>query len=203
MALIKCPECGKEISDLAKSCPNCGFPIEGEFNSENYLKNNNIDAKILDAHVATEGVRHIHEYICTCLNCGNTFSYNNDDISKDKEGRWNDLASTFSAIGGSKIEKSIFYNHQKQSYNADFNKCPKCGSKKISKKYTNYYINSNGEYLDGYQPSIADKTTEGIGNFFGKLGDVTYSGCLIVAIIPFILILYAIFQFIKAIFILF
>lgn len=28
MALIKCEECGKEISDKAKSCPNCGFPIE-------------------------------------------------------------------------------------------------------------------------------------------------------------------------------
>lgn len=24
MALIKCPECGKEISDQAKSCPGCG-----------------------------------------------------------------------------------------------------------------------------------------------------------------------------------
>lgn len=28
MALIKCPECGKEISDLAEKCPNCGFPIK-------------------------------------------------------------------------------------------------------------------------------------------------------------------------------
>jgi hypothetical protein len=27
MALIKCPECGKEISDQANSCPNCGVPI--------------------------------------------------------------------------------------------------------------------------------------------------------------------------------
>lgn len=27
MALIKCSECGKEISDKAKSCPNCGCPI--------------------------------------------------------------------------------------------------------------------------------------------------------------------------------
>ena len=26
MALIKCPECGKEISDKAASCPNCGCP---------------------------------------------------------------------------------------------------------------------------------------------------------------------------------
>ena len=27
MAQIKCPECNKEISDKAKSCPNCGCPI--------------------------------------------------------------------------------------------------------------------------------------------------------------------------------
>lgn len=27
MALIKCPECGKEISDKAGACPNCGCPI--------------------------------------------------------------------------------------------------------------------------------------------------------------------------------
>jgi len=28
MALIKCPECGREISDKAESCPHCGMPIE-------------------------------------------------------------------------------------------------------------------------------------------------------------------------------
>lgn len=28
MALIKCPECEKEISDNAISCPNCGFPLK-------------------------------------------------------------------------------------------------------------------------------------------------------------------------------
>lgn len=27
MALIKCSECGKEFSDKAQSCPNCGLPI--------------------------------------------------------------------------------------------------------------------------------------------------------------------------------
>ena len=27
MALIKCPECGREVSDKALSCPNCGYPI--------------------------------------------------------------------------------------------------------------------------------------------------------------------------------
>lgn len=28
MALIQCPECGKEISDVAKACPNCGHPMQ-------------------------------------------------------------------------------------------------------------------------------------------------------------------------------
>ena len=28
MALIKCPECGKEISDKAKACPECGYKMK-------------------------------------------------------------------------------------------------------------------------------------------------------------------------------
>ena len=28
MALIKCPECRKEISDKSKQCIHCGFPLE-------------------------------------------------------------------------------------------------------------------------------------------------------------------------------
>ena len=27
MALINCPECGKEVSDKAEKCPNCAHPI--------------------------------------------------------------------------------------------------------------------------------------------------------------------------------
>lgn len=45
MALIKCPECGKEISDKASICPNCGCPINTEnagpklvHSKQNYVK---------------------------------------------------------------------------------------------------------------------------------------------------------------------
>lgn len=32
MSLIQCPECGKEISNEAKACPNCGHPIKSKNN---------------------------------------------------------------------------------------------------------------------------------------------------------------------------
>ena len=30
MSLITCPECKKEISSSADSCPSCGYPIQGK-----------------------------------------------------------------------------------------------------------------------------------------------------------------------------
>ena len=28
MALTKCPECGKEVSTSAETCPHCGYPLK-------------------------------------------------------------------------------------------------------------------------------------------------------------------------------
>lgn len=41
MALIKCPECGKEISDRADACIHCGCPLENR-EIETQKKNTNI-----------------------------------------------------------------------------------------------------------------------------------------------------------------
>lgn len=30
MAIIKCPECGHQVSDMAKTCPSCGIEIAGK-----------------------------------------------------------------------------------------------------------------------------------------------------------------------------
>ena len=41
MALIKCPECGREnVSDMASSCPNCGFGIKEHFDIIKVKKEN-------------------------------------------------------------------------------------------------------------------------------------------------------------------
>ena len=30
MALVSCPECGREVSEKATACPNCGAPLNGK-----------------------------------------------------------------------------------------------------------------------------------------------------------------------------
>lgn len=52
MALTKCPECEKEISDKATICPNCGCPItkkeeQGEVDNEIRTKKTGINKKVL------------------------------------------------------------------------------------------------------------------------------------------------------------
>lgn len=34
MALIKCPECGKDVSDKAEVCIHCGYPLKAETNQK-------------------------------------------------------------------------------------------------------------------------------------------------------------------------
>lgn len=43
MALIKCPECGKDMSDKASACPSCGCPV---FDSNNQM-DSKAEAKVL------------------------------------------------------------------------------------------------------------------------------------------------------------
>lgn len=55
MAMIKCPECGKDVSSFAPACPNCGFPIQND--SANMAQKENtvlIDEKIESEHNIAE-----------------------------------------------------------------------------------------------------------------------------------------------------
>ena len=35
MSLIKCPECGKEVSNQASTCPNCGVSLKQQQSNQN------------------------------------------------------------------------------------------------------------------------------------------------------------------------
>lgn len=52
MALIKCPECGKQISDKANACIHCGYPLN---KGQSYVK--------YQSKYTTQ----------RCKNCGNNF----------------------------------------------------------------------------------------------------------------------------------
>lgn len=44
MAMIKCPECGRDISDKADVCVGCGFPIRKNINTQqNQVAQNNAE----------------------------------------------------------------------------------------------------------------------------------------------------------------
>lgn len=48
MALVKCPECKKKISDQCENCPNCGYPVNkiGEINENQTTNIDNVDESI-------------------------------------------------------------------------------------------------------------------------------------------------------------
>lgn len=61
MALINCPECGREISDTAENCPGCGIPLK------RLVKCSDCGKYLLDSEMV-------------CCNCGKRVSDLNDNI---------------------------------------------------------------------------------------------------------------------------
>ena len=54
MALITCPECGREISDQATACPHCGFPVQSHIHSakkESVARQSNKEEKSVQMEV--------------------------------------------------------------------------------------------------------------------------------------------------------
>ena len=46
MAMINCSECGKEISDQARTCPNCGHPSDREAKMQKVLDTNQQSSRV-------------------------------------------------------------------------------------------------------------------------------------------------------------
>ncbi len=59
MALIKCPECGKEISDISEVCVQCGYPIKAEV--EKKRKEEMARIQINDANRRTALIKRINQ----------------------------------------------------------------------------------------------------------------------------------------------
>ncbi len=62
MALVKCPECGKEVSDTAYACPNCGYSVKVHFDNLKRKKQAEIRKKQLEVEKRNKQVQLEKEY---------------------------------------------------------------------------------------------------------------------------------------------
>lgn len=96
MALIICPECEREISDMAESCPGCGYPIQKylETHIEKEIvqiepKHQKVESQLYSAEVKrlTDKIKKIPYTVPSprakvCIKCGRTFGYCSDPADK-------------------------------------------------------------------------------------------------------------------------
>lgn len=132
--LIRCPECGKEISDKSKQCIHCGFPLK-ELNNEKQITVNYV---IYDASAL--------------YNIFDSYKNNNIERSEAFKKILNEIYKyNLSPENSCELTNIIFetgvipkeYNGQtKEEYLKEKNtiRCPKCGSTTISTGQRGYSL---------------------------------------------------------------
>lgn len=142
MALINCPECNKEISDKAISCPNCGYPLNQKPTDES-CEYNVIITKLFDncnkiALIgAIRGIKKwgLAETKSTIENLPATIFSNMDLNSANsavdmllKYGAESKITKAeMPMVNEHNNEKSVFAN-----YNTSMLICPHCGSTSVT-----------------------------------------------------------------------
>lgn len=108
MALIQCPECGKEISDKSSACIHCGFPLD----NIQHEKHNVIQTQSAENSASSESD--------TTLELGFTlFSVNESSVNLE----CNNCSKVY------KFNKTIFSETSKDECVAsDTIRCPNCGN---------------------------------------------------------------------------
>jgi hypothetical protein len=157
MALINCPECKNQISDLAESCPNCGYPLIQEIVSNLDEKNiqeqdiieiekskarekkdfqDSFDDFAARRNFSNSSGRKIMETKCTCNMCGNIWFYGKDEVNNaNSDALYNFGKAMTTCCSG--CFPLIFLPDKKV---IDLNKCPRCGSLSITKNNIIHYV---------------------------------------------------------------
>ena len=138
MALINCPECGREISDKAVSCPNCGYPINNSNQADSYtiiLENIGVNkVQVIKCIREINGID-----LLPAKNIAESapvvFAYN---ISLEKA---TEIKEKFECIGAfASIRKYNENDSITQKINLQQNRCPRCGSTSITTGQRGYSL---------------------------------------------------------------
>lgn len=145
MALITCPECGKQISDKAASCPGCGYPLADEDldivqENTNIVEINGVNVDIYDLYELYSGNRvKIAQAIQKMTGIGTTESVEmTKQYLKDRGLRpmnWAD--EIFDTFGGDTSAKRVEKKQEEKRHLKQLKKekipfCPKCHSTSIT-----------------------------------------------------------------------
>lgn len=142
MTMIKCSECGKQISDKVKNCPHCG--------ASNKISNNKKSKK------QNKYVKIITILIILCIAIIVLFVgyYNSDEIGKDKNGN---IVKAQDLIGTWKLLNENIENVNKKMTIKEVIKYDSCAGVSCPERYykvdnrlyivNRYYNNYNLEFL--------------------------------------------------------
>lgn len=90
--LIKCPECGKDVSDKAPTCPHCGVPIAGHIKEQSALADNPHCAQTSPQPQQQQSHRntgiYLFSFILAVAICGVAFYFYNNAKSTDEQAQY-------------------------------------------------------------------------------------------------------------------
>lgn len=118
MALIKCPECGKEISDKAKACIHCGYPL---------------DTKVETVEVPVKKQKTVASYMCN--NCLEMYTFEHKEGNRTQHCPMCGEAMELWAIEKINDQTGLVDKRITPRSNVEQNlpRCPTCHSTKIHK----------------------------------------------------------------------
>lgn len=131
MSLIKCPECGKEISDKATVCIHCGYPIKEETDKINIEQNTKkIFVYMCMSSECSNPFKEFDKYqgaTCLCPDCGEPMDYYETEIIDNNT----ELVVKRIDEKGNEVTYDHQETHQSQPKSNTLH-CPKCGSTAIT-----------------------------------------------------------------------
>lgn len=139
MALIKCPECGKEVSDKVENCIHCGYPLDLKDNTkmiylhdydmikiEKYLRENNYKEIFIEIATKFQDISLGNQAVLFNQIKDNNIIPKSFEVVTYSDDTDKMLFKSVADEFGFSIE---FSNSPKQKDNSV--KCPRCGSTQI------------------------------------------------------------------------
>ena len=142
MALIKCPECNKDISDKAPACIYCGFPLSATTQSmPQTQRTTNLTPQISIKAPIKMFSQNDSTVSIECCNCSKVYSFNRKYFSQIEK----NFCIPNTAIICPNCNNGVAANTRIETKSTNNSispktKCPKCGSTSISTVNRGYSI---------------------------------------------------------------